>query len=299
MTANTSHPVTTSYRPRRRVKSLSCWQAAPCATLHPRGIEGDPLKQPPIPKRLQLGGDDFVAASAFVRQLEGQAGWAARLFVLARRPREVVRLLRLLRGLPQIEIRLTESVSGRSLRAHFGSRRLGVPLRRVGQAVLVMPPDLAAYLRGRSRQALRTNLTKARSAGFTCSEVVDDEERRQIANVIYAQRPDDPHNDWSQEPRLQHRGDRWFVCWDSSPTPAALAVVAVDAEFAYLRLLLSADGPNLASSARYLLHTHVVEALIAERVGKLAVGNSLRITPGLQHFQRLLGYQVYNLRLTD
>ena len=237
--------------------------------------------------------------SAFVQRLEGQEGSAARVLQLARHPGEALRLLHLLRRLPTIEVQLTDSVSGRSLREHLTSRRYGVSLAHLAQAVLVLPSDTAIYLRGRSRQALRTNLTKARSAGFTCQEVVGGEQQKGIANGIYARRPDDPHDDWSQEPRLQHRGDRWFVCWESSMAPAALAVVAVDAEFAYLRLLLAADGPHLASPARYLLHTHVVETLVGQSVGHLGVGNSLRIPPGLQHFQRLLGYGVYNLRLAN
>ena len=51
-------------------------------------------------------------------------------------------------------------------------------------AVLDLPGSPAEYLRGRSRQALRTNLKRAAASGITCAPVDSAEEVRRVADAI-------------------------------------------------------------------------------------------------------------------
>src|SRR5262249_43413446 len=53
-----------------------------------------------------------------------------------------------------------------------------------------------------------------------------------------------------------------------------------------------------ASWARYQLHTFVAVDLAAGGIEYLITGGALRLPPGLQHFQQVLGYRARNVRVT-
>ena len=183
------------------------------------------------------------------------------------------------RSLPALEVRLTSSPAGQMIGEHLAIREQGRFRYRTAQAVLPLPADFAQYLRGRHRQALRTNLGHARRAGLT------------VARTEF--------EDW--EPGLDdtRRGlltpgpiDWWCVRGhDPEAPPVAEAIVTVDDDVALLHGLGSK-----ASYARWLVHTAIVEHLCG-RCDVLLVNcdDAYLLGAGHRHFQRLLGYEIARL----
>src|SRR6185312_14571431 len=71
------------------------------------------------------------------------------------------------RRLPTADLRLTDSPAGRMIAEHFAIREQGRLRYREAQGVLTLPEDFADYMRGRHRQAVRTNVGHARRAELT------------------------------------------------------------------------------------------------------------------------------------
>src|ERR1700691_290963 len=85
---------------------------------------------------------------------------------LPRVPRSLLQLpylIAFLLAIPRTQVRLSGGPSGERIRAHLQLRRWGLPRFRLAQGVLHLPTDFATYMRGRRRQALRTNVSRARS----------------------------------------------------------------------------------------------------------------------------------------
>ena len=77
------------------------------------------------------------------------------------------------RRMPQVTIHLDNDTRGRNLKREFTSRhpRYKVIGRKtIGVALLPVPEDGASFLKGKSRQVLRTNLNRAKKAGYLVSE---------------------------------------------------------------------------------------------------------------------------------
>ena len=100
------------------------------------------------------------------------AGTYARLFSRGRDvPRLVLRIPVLAffrRGLPRMEVRVSDGTSGAFIAAHLDRTSCRVPRFRLAQGALQIPADFASYSRGQHRQALRTNNRRARERGITC-----------------------------------------------------------------------------------------------------------------------------------
>lgn len=148
------------------------------------------------------------------------------------------------------------------------------------QGVLTLPDEFATYMRGRSRQAVRTNTGHAKRNGqFVFSCAVDgwmpgaDDSRRSAITPGPV--------------------ERWTVL-DKTGEIVADSIVSIDREVALLHGLVST-----VENARWLLHTGLVERLCGEC--RFLVTNSddaYRLPPGNQHFQRLLGYEVSRLKIS-
>jgi hypothetical protein len=158
----------------------------------------------------------------------------------------------------------------------------------VAQGVLVLPECEGLYLRGRSRQAVRTGMRRARAEGITCRALYDVEERHAVLQHL-----DMTMSEWD-EGSLSLTGDVWRAAFSADGVPVAVARMTVDVELALLQTFVSS---HLAS--RYLLHTELVETLISAGARYLAVNAPMAplMEPALQYWQRLLGYQIANLSL--
>ena len=133
-------------------------------------------------------------------------------------------------------------------------------------------------MRGRHRQAVRTNAAHARRAGCTVLSCAVD---------CWFPGADDT--------RAAHLStgpvERWTVL-DKDGAIAADSILSVDENVALLQGLVS-----YSSNARWLLHTAIVErlcgncdVLLTNSVDAYLMGT------GNQHFQRLLGYEISRLR---
>jgi hypothetical protein len=182
-------------------------------------------------------------------------------------------------GLPSIEIRLTGSPAGRMIAEHLTIRADGRWRYRHAQGVLLLPARFSDYLRGRHRQAVRTNVRRARDEEFTVR-----------SSMIYDWKPGD---DDSRKPHITPGPvERWmaFAPWGGL---VAEAILSVDENVALLHGLVS-----WARYARWLLHTAIVERLCGRCSLLLAAADdAYRLDAGTQHFQRLLGYQIARLRV--
>ena len=241
------------------------------------------------------GSPALDSASEVVRTLHsgresGRSPWP---FVV-RHPTALIKTAATLLRLPVIRLTLSPAPAGNAIRKHLGARTCGLPTGRLGRAVLELPDSEESYLAGRHRQAVRTNVRKARAAGLACQPVDASAARLEVARAVYADRG---HDDQVSRGWLEARlgaGD-FFVTRDPDGQAVAFASVLVDGEAAYLEFFISSQDHAAAAFARYLLHVHLVVEL--RRVGvRYLVSDSVLAAPaGLRYFQHLVGYAPANV----
>jgi hypothetical protein len=255
--------------------------------------------------RLRYGGSWPLAASAL--PLEGgltRPRPLVRLVAAAlRRPRHLAALVAVLLRTQREYVALSESCTGQALDRYFNQRSLGIlPQNRLCRAVLLLPQNHADYLRGRHRQALRTNLRRAAAAGIRC-EVVSDPRRAgdAAAHVLRGQ------GGFATEAELHAHANlaraafarpetTVAVARDEHGRPLAIAAAVIDDVVCLINGALATSH-----EARWALHDHLVQILIARRVRcLLAEGGgpfgALGFTANLQHYQHLLGYELRHMR---
>jgi hypothetical protein len=224
------------------------------------------------------GSDEFLRACRFAAACREPVGAGPR--AAWGRLRTSLALARYERRLPVTDLRLTTSPSGRMLDEHFAIREGGNFRYRTAQGVLALPDHFADYMRGRHRQALRTNLGHARRAGWTVSSYAVD--------------------NWVPGVGDSRRGviapgpiERWLVV-AADGICLADSILSVDRHVALLHGMVS-----FAPNARWLLHAAIIERLCGDC--EVLVTNSedaYFIGPGNQHFQRLLGFGISRLRIS-
>ena len=195
----------------------------------------------------------------------------------------------LLRALPPLPVAFSDSPIGEEMRAWFRpDRRL--PVNRAPIAALQLPGTMAEYLRGRPRQALRTNLTRAAAEGLTCAPVTDVGELRRLAEHLAARRRVDLG--FMVRTELVPRPDRWFTAaYDAAGDPIALNQTVVDGALAGLVLMVIEPGHPAAPLVRYPLHAAVVQRLVERGVTTLIAGGSMLLTSeGTRYFQQRTGW---------
>ena len=149
------------------------------------------------------------------------------------------------RRLPTTDLRLTASPVGRMIAEHFAIREGGAFRYRNAQGVLALPDDFADYMRGRHRQALRTNIGHARREGWTVTLL----RGRQL--VPRRRR---------QPPRGDHAGpDRAWLVVAPDGRCVADSILNVDRHVAMLHGMAS-----FAPNARWLLHAAIIERLCGD-----------------------------------
>ncbi len=222
--------------------------------------------------------ETFDAANGFVRRLR-RRGRPAEPRGRRSGARGAWSLALVLARLPHLTLTPSTSPGGRAIADYLRSRRYGVPVNRLAQTVLPIPPTVEDYLRGRRRQAVRTNIRRAREAGVTCRPLRIGDECALLGVPVEL---------------ISHPGDAWWGAFDARGRTLALAIVSLDGEWAMLNALKSRSH-----LARYLLHTEIVSFLAASGVRRLLVngGAGLVLDDGLRYFQRRLGYEVVHVRL--
>lgn len=242
---------------------------------------------PALPEA-QYGGELFETASRYLRGVASSSGRARLRHTV--RPRGFAASARLVAKLERLTLSPTDSPSGRAIRAYLEERRYGIPKHRVAQGVLVVPRSSQEYLRGHHKQAVRTNLNRAREARLSCAQLARFPEREAFVNLI-----DPGFTDSCERKLLIGRPEsEWWAVFDAEGQPIGLAAVSVDSEVALI-WSLGCRG----RSGRWLLHTEIVSEMAKRGVTCLLVAGPMapKLAPGLQYFQRLLGYQVAHLKL--
>ena len=247
-------------------------------------------------RRLRYGGEWFSAASALLSdggsRLRRLTSFLARA---ARRPRRAAALIALILRTRSEYVFLSESEAGEALRVHFRGRRLAVfPCTRLCQGVLILPQHHAEYLRGRRRQALRTNLRRAATAGIRCERVDDPSIALAAASEVLRRRCP-PLRDGDAEfwlARLARPELTVTVAYDELGHPLAFSGAVIDDGVCLIDFALASDH-----WARWALHDHLVRILIGRRVRYLlAEGGgafgALGLAANVQHYQHLLGYEL-------
>jgi hypothetical protein len=181
--------------------------------------------------------------------------------------------------LPHVDVRLTDRPAGRQIAAHLSLRWRGIRLFRLAQGVLHIPPDFSTYLRGHARQAVRTNIHRARARGVRCQ---------------YTTRSAWSREAWDRRLLLRQAApvEHW---WATNRAGAIVgeAWLTVDEQCALLHNLMARE-----QDVRWLLHSAIVSRLSFSPC-RLLITYSLGapgMTAGQQHFQHLLGYEIAHLR---
>lgn len=229
-------------------------------------------------RETDYGSEEFLRAcrlAAACREIEGMG-----LMASWKRLRGSAPLALYHRRLPVTELWLTHSPQGRMIAEHFAIRAGSRFRYRTAQGVLTLPDDFADYKRGRHRQALRTNIGHARREGLAVHSYAVD---NWLPGV----------GDTRRDAIGQGPIERWMVV-AADGSPVADSILSVDREVALLHGLRS-FGPN----ARWLLHAAIVERLCGD-CGLLVTNSepSYLISAGNQYFQRLLGFQISQIRVS-
>jgi hypothetical protein len=250
--------------------------------------------------RARYKGPWFSAASALPLEesLTRPCHLAKLMGAGVRRPRLLAALIALLLQTPREYVVLSRTCTGQALNRYFNQRRLRVlPKNRLCRGVLLLPQDHADYLRGRSRQALRTNLRRAETAGIRC-EIVNNpstalDAAAEVLTGHIAPLADADREFWRAS--LARPEVTVAVARDPQGRPLAFAAVVIDETVCLIRYALAT-----CHEARWVLHDHLVRILIARRVRYLlATGGgpfgALGVAATVQHYQHLLGYELRHL----
>lgn len=255
--------------------------------------------------RHRYGGPWFSAASDL--PLEGggiiHSGHLPRFVAAAvRRPKRVAALFALLLQTRSEYVFVSGSAAGQALRVYFNQRSLGViPRNRLCRGVLVLPEDHCEYLRGRRRQALRTNLRRAAAAGIVCEAMSDPALALDAVSAVLHSR----HASFSDS-ELDILRTSWaslfarpettlMVARDQSGRPLAVTAAVIDDMVCLVEVAVASNH-----KARWALHDHLVRMVIGRGVTYLlAEGGgpfgALGLTDQEQYYQHLLGYQLRHL----
>ncbi|MGL4305221.1 MAG: hypothetical protein ACRCSF_03625 [Mycobacteriaceae bacterium] len=202
-----------------------------------------------------------------------------------------------LRSLPVVTADFSDSASGRELRSWFTDPYWFFPTHRIAVSLLPLPGTSAEYLRGKPRQAVRTNIRRSLDVGTTCSVVTDPYERADIVKDVMAQRNEDPRQ-LLDRPEHSKIDRTFFVARSSSGEALALAETVHDGLWVGLGVLVTGRSGPETRDARYHLHTDVIKHVIDCSAKKLIVGgNSLLFPQGTRYFQHRVGYSIIRLRL--
>lgn len=201
----------------------------------------------------------------------------------------------LLRALPRRDVPLTVNPSGLVIEAWLAERRAGLYVNRIAQGILELPDDFDTYTRGRSKQALRTNLHRGERAGIRTQRTGGAALIAAVRTVL-EQRPRgyrgdlDSHLPWWWKTQNVEGATAWRAITDEGDSAAAL--VTLDCRVALLQALICADY-----TSRWVLHHRIVRDLHAAGIRCLLTRskNVLLLHPGTQEFQQRLGYTVAHL----
>jgi hypothetical protein len=245
--------------------------------------------------------DDWAAldsARYYAAARLGVRGWdvgglGRRFFFALVHPHLVPAYYRLLRKLPVQTVALSALPAGKLLYDRWSRQSWR---KAASHACLPLPSDADSYLRGRHRQAVRTNLHRADKIRLTCRPVPNDWEV--TGQVLRSGTFAGLYEELEQLEQPDAVVKSWAV-FDSGGGVLGRAVALVDERTAVLLLLHGPTDLGVAHQTRYLLHTALVADLIRRGVRNLVVESILGAPPGLKYFAARLGYRACRIRVVS
>lgn len=226
-----------------------------------------------------------------VHSLKHPRQWSSELFTRAFRG--ALRFQPELKSLPTRVLILSNSESGFELARFLKKRTMGLRTERA-TAILDLPACGSEYLKGRYRERVRTNISKANSLGLSCRALRSDEFQALVerlsedgSNIPYLElllaepaRPDMEH----------------WVGVDEGGEAIALARVQTDGDVAWLKCLVAiADDPR--SVIRYKLSAEMFMSLADRQYKTVVAGSVVDLSDGLAFFQHLLGFRATQVEI--
>jgi hypothetical protein len=247
---------------------------------------------------LAYGSAELADLCGFARPAAGAAGLKATSLALARRPSRV-RTLLALRALPIVELHLSAAEHERWLHARWPAGGESLFDGHWAQAVIETRVKGHDYLAGRHRQAVRTNLRRARELGIAAARLNGYDEFVAACEPVYRSRSGgDAVLAAMRKPPLAEEFAWYSASSAAYEAPIVVAVVALFGSFAVLAVMVGNQDYACVGYARYVLHTFILGDLAAQGIRHLLVGSVLRESNGNQYFQRLLGYRICNVQPT-
>jgi hypothetical protein len=191
---------------------------------------------------------------------------------------------------------VSNTTTGQMIYARFEGNHFGMTLARFSVATLLLPLTFEIYMKGKSRQALRTNVRKANTEGITCIKTQESHIIHEVGKILTI----GWNPSWEKMLRYPDFGEKLphadaYIAYNSVMKPIALSLLLVDDEVAYLYWSHATRAPD-EMVCRYSLHATIIEDLIARGVRSYVVDNVIRLEPGLQYFQARLGFAPAHLK---
>jgi hypothetical protein len=234
-----------------------------------------------------------VSALARVRLEVGLARQAIRraLPSLLQAPRAIA-------ALPLVELPLTTSPAGTEIRELLRQRHYLFHASRPA-AVLTLPSTDAAYLKGNSRQAVRTNVRRARESGITATYIDDAAVVLQLMEALTSKiggrrgRTITDH----VEARLQREGTEFWFALDADKHPVAVAVLTVDRYVARPVYAVSLGTDSGEVLYLYLLNVEIIRSLIERGYQYIVADSALVQDQGVHYLRERLGFALVRVRV--
>lgn len=241
--------------------------------------------------------DPAETVATFARRFASARGRPLRALKVMTDAPAVVEAVRHIRALPTVCVCVSTEGAGAEIREVLSRRSVGIPTGRLAQAVLLLRGGVEDYLKGRHRQALRTNLNHARRLGITAARVCDSAAYlRGVERVLTVRGMSaEAVADLVERHRVTE-GWTYLAC-SGEGAPLAFASWTADQECALLRVQMSAWSGRESTFARYALHMELVRDLVASGARCALAGSVLPLDDGHRYFQSLLGFETVNVRL--
>jgi hypothetical protein len=191
-----------------------------------------------------------------------------------------VEALRYLRQLPTLTVRPSRSEGGDRLRRRFPNAGRLLPAIALAQSVVEIPVTESAFVAGRRKQALRTNVTRSRKMGLSCRLVGSPDEIRKLG--------------------INPMPDQVVVvAEDLDGRPYSRASATVDSTWAYLDFFVKKYDQTDRAEPRYLLFLMLMDELRQRGIQYLWSNSNLHVADTVRYFQYLVGFDPANLILRN
>lgn len=269
--------------------AILSWESAPVLQ-----IDGHSTIE--VTSGLAYGSAELADLRGFARALSRADRLKATSLALVRRPSRARTLLSL-RDLPIVKLRLSTAEHDRWRHAQWPAGGESLFDGHWAQAVIQTSVKEHEYLTGRHRQAVRTNIRRARELGITAKRLGGYDEFAVASAPVYRSRSGgDAVLAAMRKPSSSDKFAWYSASTVAHEVPITVAAVALFGDFAVLAVMVGNQDFARIGYARYLVHTFILGDLAAHGIRHLIVGSVLRESNGNQYFQRLLGYRICNVQ---